>query len=388
MNKLNVVVLLFIISGCVNHKSEQIPEQFQDLENLIVFSSDKSPEQKISFTKSNIYGETGEVLIGRMGDIAVDLSGRVYISDLSRMVINVYEPDGQSLTVIGGEGGGPGEFSFINSLQINQDHLYVFDPDRHRLNTYNLNTLTNDESVLLGNNRTEYQDLNGTFPLIHNIVVRSDSTYVAEFVRHPTHNLQRYQNVELTSFYYLLDSDGAISTKLFDFISEIRSNIMLVAHIKPFFGNVLTVFSSEDHIYMAEPDHFLIKSYSSDGVYQYAFYYPLSKFPLTKDSAIDANVPDRYVSRMDLLDLPETWPALTEMIMDDQDRLWIATTVEDVSIDKWWVLEDSGELITQFEWPRNEPIEVIKNDFIYTRQTDEETGIQQIVQYKIEFTER
>ncbi len=85
-----------------------------------------------------------------------------------------------------------------------------------------------------------------------------------------------------------------------------------------------------------------------------------------------------------LLDLPENWPVLTDMKIDGQDRIWIATTVEDMSIYEWWVLEESGELITKFEWLRDEPIEVIKNGYVYTRQTDEDTGLQQVVRYRIE----
>jgi len=65
------------------------------------------------------------------------------------------------------------------------------------------------------------------------------------------------------------------------------------------------------------------------------------------------------------------------------NRLWVFTIVEDFDVYEWWVLELSGELITRFEWPREEPIEVIKNGKMYTRQTDEETGLEQIVRYGI-----
>jgi hypothetical protein len=64
--------------------------------------------------------------------------------------------------------------------------------------------------------------------------------------------------------------------------------------------------------------------------------------------------------------------------------LWISTTVEDFDIYEWWVLKASGELITTFEWPRNEPIEVIKNGKMYTRQRNEETGLERVVRYGIE----
>ncbi|TVQ03151.1 MAG: hypothetical protein EA359_10220 [Balneolaceae bacterium] len=81
--------------------------------------------------------------------------------------------------------------------------------------------------------------------------------------------------------------------------------------------------------------------------------------------------------------MPEIWPALNSMQVDDENRLWISTIVEDFDIYEWWLLEESGELITRFEWPRDELIEVVRNGYMYTRETDEETGLQQIVRYKI-----
>jgi hypothetical protein len=45
------------------------------------------------------------------------------------------------------------------------------------------------------------------------------------------------------------------------------------------------------------------------------------------------------------------------------------------------VFEETGTL-TRFEWPRDEPIEVKKNGYMYTRETEQETGLQQVVQYQ------
>ena len=75
--------------------------------------------------------------------------------------------------------------------------------------------------------------------------------------------------------------------------------------------------------------------------------------------------PDNYITSIGSMDLPQSWSVLTEMIIDHQDRLWIATTVEDMNVLEWWVLENTGELITKYEWPRDEPIKVVKNDRIH-----------------------
>jgi len=186
--------------------------------------------------------------------------------------------------------------------------------------------------------------------------------------------------------FYLLDSTGKIaSNKLIDFKEDTRTLFeVLGVPLKPFFGNALTVLTRDNSIYQAEPDHFLIKVYSPDGAYRHAFYYPHKKIPLTQESAIEAGVPDLYIENMQSMDLPRTWPVLTDMNIDDQNRLWIATTVENMNVYEWWVLEHTGELLAKFTWPRKEPIEEIKNGYMYTRETDEETGLQKIVRYRIE----
>ncbi|TYP95563.1 hypothetical protein LX73_0872 [Fodinibius salinus] len=52
------------------------------------------------------------------------------------------------------------------------------------------------------------------------------------------------------------------------------------------------------------------------------------------------------------------------------------------SLSIWWVLKPTGELIARFNWPRSKPIQLMKGDYIYTRETQEEIGQQQIVKYR------
>ena len=88
-------------------------------------------------------------------------------------------------------------------------------------------------------------------------------------------------------------------------------------------------------------------------------------------------------------ELPDTWPAIGDFIMDDENRLWISTiTDSDNRTYTWWVLKDTGELLTTFRWPRNRTIEKIKDGFVYSRETEETTGQQTIAKYRVEFSGR
>lgn len=384
-------VFVILILGCSHQKKDPIPIQFQELENLTVYSTDAKPATRLSFIKDAVYGDSKEVMIGTIQDVAVDRLGRVFIADARQLVINVFEPGGRFITQIGRDGRGPNEFGSIKRILIQGDRLYAFDPGQFRMNIFSLENLAGEKTVTLAENRSSYGDLAKAYPYIDQIVVRNDDTYIAKFIEDDrSSSIERWQNFNVNSLYYLLDKSGAISRRLLDFPDATRTrfplrNAVLGLHLKDFFGNSLTVISSDHRMFLAEPDFFLVKQFSSDGVYQHAFYYPIRKIPLTTESTIVAGVPDLYVSNMESLDLPGTWPALIEMKIDNQDRLWIATTVDDLSVYEWWVLESTGELITRFEWPRNKPILVVGGGFIYTQETDNETRIEQIVRYKIDF---
>lgn len=82
--------------------------------------------------------------------------------------------------------------------------------------------------------------------------------------------------------------------------------------------------------------------------------------------------------------LPDSWPAFNALKFDDEKRLWISTTSEDLDVFEWWVLKDSGELLTTFTLQRDYSIEVVKDGYFYTHEIDRETGLQRIVKYRFE----
>ena len=385
-------LLLCIIGiGCAGKDvMPEVPEHILELENLTVYSADTKLSATLSFKKDAIYGDTKEVLVGNIRDIAVDSLGRVFIADASRMVIYAFEPDGRFIAQLGREGRGPGEFSILYSLEVHGDRLYAYDPSQYRIHIFTLKDLAGEKTVNLAENRRSYPALAGTMPWISDVYVRNDQTYIAKFLlEDKSPALQNWQNYEVKGLFYLLNHTGSISGELFEFMSEIRTRVdfglgAMDYNLKHFFGKTLIVVSSDDHIYLAKPDYFIIKQYSSNGAYRQSFFYPISKIPLTQESAVKAEVHVDDIKDMKNMDLPEFWPVMTDLKMDNQNRLWVATTVNDMNIYEWWVLEVTGELITRFEWPRSKPVKFVNDTHIYTLETDEETGLQQIVRYRIE----
>lgn len=379
------LLLLILLWGCSPQKKEQLPTSLQKLKNLKVYSKKAKPAKTISFQKITVYGSTEKHLIGSKGDIAVDDSGRVFITDLQKMVINVFRSEGDFITQIGRKGRGPSEFIYIKSLQITNNHLYVYDFGQYKVTFFMLNNLAESKTDFLGRNRANFQALNKAYPKISKLYVRNNGTYIAEFISNSSPVRSKWQNIDMNGMFYLLDENGMITSKLFEFTSEIRTVLeMLLFPVKPFFGDALITISSDNHIYWAGPNYLLVKIYSPEGTYQRAFYYPHKKIPLTRKSAIEAEVRELFIEDMELMELPPAWPVITGMKIDDKDRLWIATTVKDMKVYQWWVLEPNGQLVARFLWPRSKPIQAINNGYLYTRESEKKTGLEQIVKYRFQ----
>ncbi|MDZ7680984.1 MAG: 6-bladed beta-propeller [Fodinibius sp.] len=104
--------------GCTQHKLDQLPERFQNLDNITVYSADAEPVFQIQLKKVQKVGNTDANPIGTLKAVAVDNAQRLFIADAKQLNIKVYRPDGSFITQLGREGKGPGEFNELSNLEI------------------------------------------------------------------------------------------------------------------------------------------------------------------------------------------------------------------------------------------------------------------------------
>ncbi len=390
-NGIITTIILVFLAGCTKQESVEIPQHIKEVENLTIYTSGYNFSKNIRFEKEQVFGNDENQFIGHLSGVAIDSAGLVYIADSQEMNIKIYDSDGIPLTTIGQRGQGPGEFQEISSIQIKGERLFVFDRNQQRVLLFSINPYRYDYSVQIADNRAGYDEIAGAH--LNNVYVRKDDSFLKEFseTRMPE-NISDWDKFGGHRFYYFLDKNGEISSPQLFRTKSIYQVLIPFGGRRTgmpfeFYGSPITNLSNDDYIFHVWSQDLLIYRYTPEGEYKHAFYYPLKRIPL-KPESVFSGANDEFILRaVQSMEFPDYWPVLNDMLIDDQDRLWIATTVEDMSIYEWWILEETGELITRFEWPRDEPIEVIKNGFMYTLQTDKESGLQQIVQYKIEFEE-
>ena len=331
-------VLLILVWGCSAHKNDKIPKSIRKLKNLTVIPADAKPANQIDFKKDGIYGNSKNVLIGRIGGIDVDDSGRVFIADYQKVTIDIFEPDGTYFTHIGRKGRGPGEFGYIVKPYIINNRLYVYDPVGLRINIFSIDSLKLVTTLNL--NPTNLNKISGLRGYnVSTLYPVNSGNYIVSFntivLTNP--HLPNYNGNRLYRKFYLMNDRGKI-----------------ISH---------------------------------------PFYYPYNKLTLTLKSALKSQDYIKSLSaekyRQSILkqnknNFPKTFPALNNLKIDDQNRLWVSTIVRNMKVYQWWVLSSNGKLIARFTWPRSKPIEVIKNGNIYTKETDTTTGMSKIVRYRIE----
>lgn len=383
-------IILFLFCSCNSNQDFEIPKYVQDLKNVLIYPVNAQPVKKIHFQKEISFGDSEDVLIGTISNAIVDLMGRVYISDNQRKKVHVFSPEGKYLKSLGNEGRGPGEFQFLGEMSIYSNQLIVNDIVLFRMNVFSLETLEFVKAHnLQPSNQRDFDELNGLQPSQHFII--NDSLFIINFK--PPRQLQLLDEDRFIQ-YYIQNHEGEIISEK---ILTQRDTPYLKATIEgrtipvtfTFLGQSLIALSPDGMIHAAWSENFLIKKFNLAGGYKSSFYYPFKKRKLNRENVINISSTMYQKNVLRNVDLPETWPAIDNFFIDDENRFWVSTIIDADDMYEWWVLEPNGNLLATFRWEGNllgysREIQYVKNGKMYTWEMDDHTGQQRIVRYQIE----
>lgn len=404
-NLLSALSILFIIqctddttqkvivsAGESDHISvlDNIPQHIQEIDNLNVFPGDAKPLFSIALIPEQSYGETGEPYLTDILDTVVDDQGRVIIldtkSDYSH-IIQVFNDDGSFHSQLGGQGKGPGEYGLVVGLQSKGSNIFVLDITSLRLNVY----LSVDYSLhrtILFEQWKKDNDLMFGF-----VEPRNDGHFLVTFNDIPS------KTGRLENTFHVMDIAGNrvfVEPLIFPAGFKITSRESVQPGMPlSFMGKTITTLSDDDELHSVWTPDFLIKKHDSNGNYLSSIYYPIKGIPFNLDdytpkSRFEPDVRD-VRNAFDTMGevVPETFPVVETLMVDDENRIWVAVPMDTrKDMLEWWILAQSGELLAKLQLPSSNSIFDIKNGFLYSKETDDKTGVEFIVKNRIELTER
>ena len=398
---LPVVLFCLVAAQCTqetqtNHIRilDEIPEHIRKVENLTIFPGDSEPRYSITLIPEHTYGETGEPYLTTLNDAVVDDQGRVIILNANTNTnyehsIYVYDNTGDFHTQVGRHGRGPGEYGWIFDIQYMNGNIIVRDMTSQRLTLYSAKDYTFDRSMLIDdlaiNNHEDVQEME-----IGLIKAISDGNYLVSFSK---------RGFDEEYKYLLMGADG----DMIDFNAlPFPASVSVKSPGKergPSLGlgyalgyNLESVSNNE--LYSIWTRDFLIKKYDRNGIYQSAVYYPVQGLPfdlewyeIESPFGYSASEVENAIINSDL-ELPETLPVLSGLMVDDENRIWVAVRMDSIrEMVEWWILEESGELLAKLQRPFEKTIFDIKDGYLYAKEIDEETGAEFVVKYRMEFEE-
>lgn len=396
--KFIVAILILIVIGCgknENNKQTTVPDHVREMNHVTIFSEeDFDNSDTINLVKEQEFGDTEDVYITNAREFITDKSGRVYITDAApgTLTIHVFSPDGDYITSLGRNGNGPGEFNSLCCLNIRSNKLYVVDKALARITVYStdswelLETITMDRDNLDSAGQIKDKRLLKYYFL-------DDETRLLAFMRsqkyfEDTPGSVHYFTVDTT--FQELEEEVLKQDQVLEVWGDWNGNKIM--KLFPFFKKPLITVTPSGRIFFADSDQFLIRELNKEGDEVGGFYYPVSKIPLRREDALNA-ADEMTKDIAESVELSESWSVMQSIWSDDKDRLWISTFTEAEDELEWWVVEPDGKLIGKFRWPgdRNafpyingSTFRHIRGDYFYTREEDEETGLQTVVRYRAE----
>ncbi len=388
-------ILLFTVSCAENSQSMKQPLNGSRGIEIIELNDTTSISYRLHLQEYDTV-ENGKdfFMKGYIGDIAIDGQDRMYVTGNgpSSAQIFIFDPNGDHLATIGDYGRGPGEYESISSINILDSKLYLVDIRLQKFGIFSTSDLTHIKDELIrrdslnGNNSMAKRLRVSDFAVTNNSILLEMSMIGPD----KKSDISKIQYHKISDNWNVLP-DSLLELERFHFYFP-ETNGLALPFTMPFTRNSTTAISKDGRFFTIWTEDFLLKIYDEEGNYEKAIHYKVNKAPLLL-SELDISQQKRQILKN--YEIPDTWPSVHAMEMDDKGRLWVATITNSDSTFQWWVIDQKGEILSKFTLSgekstrsvMTKPIYRIKNGFFYKHERDVRNGVDRIIKYKIEFTE-
>ena len=365
------------LTSCISDKSDiNVPEDVAALENVAVYSGEMAPLNEISFEPVARFGDTDSIFISRVSGIDVADDGTLFMADRSEAVIHVYDGAGGYQTSIGRRGEGPGEFQTIVQPELSDGSLFVLDLDQQRVSVFDGENYSFRRSFSLG----DKEGIRGR-PLSMELLPEERILAIYSASERDGKRLKR------SEIPAVLDNGGEVMSSGFVTLTEnnrllVESNGMFQIFSMPFLGQNLLDVTENGEIVTGFTDRFLLHYLTLNGDTLRSIYHATTPPSLDRQALLNNMESEAIRSELSSMDMPDNRQAFNSLRVDDENRLWISSPTTETDVYDWRVLSNTGVKLAQFSQPASSSLQLVKDGFAYFLETDEETGVTDVVKYR------
>lgn len=294
--------------------------------------------------------------------LAVDNSGNIYVVDPKDIRIRVFDSKGRFLRAFGRKGQGPGEFQGPGDIEVTPDGLRVI------------------QDVL--NNRVSYLTPKGES------IKDVPNKWMGSFLRTAAAGgyylaKSELQGDKLVFELCKTDSDQKPVLTLCSFERVVKKTAWSPFEEICYFEvmnktNLIWLISSTYEMHIVAPSGQTIKRIIKD-------YDPL-KITQADKERIRRSYSSPSLPGEPKLELPEYYPAVNGLVVDDQDWIYVQTFAKDKRGRLFHdVFEPGGHYVARFSLPEDETVVVVKAKKLYCLIRESEEGIPLVKRYALEW---
>lgn len=276
-----------------------------------------------------------------LNSIAVDDSGNIYTLDPKEVRIRVFDSKGKLLRVFGRRGQGPGEFNGPGSINVRRDGNLVVNDFMKRKYSF----LTSDGKSI--------KDVStASFNLSR---LRFDSR---GFLYSINWIFGEKQGQEIAKFDQNMNRVATISS----FKTETKPRVTIPFKNSHYFDltskdELVWLISSKYEMNVVNPEGKLIKRIIKD--------YEPKKITNADRERIEKEESSGLPQKI-TVELPQNFPPAEDLLIDDEDRIYVRTCDRDSKGGAFYdVFDSEGRYISRFSLPEKERVLVIKKNKLY-----------------------
>jgi hypothetical protein len=330
-------------------------------------------------------------LFSEITALATDSRGQIYVGDLNRAEVSVLAEDGSLLRTIGKSGKGPGEFEWINNVQVLPgDSLLVYDRGLGRITVFAPGSETVAYTIDLA-------AASRLLPPASVVRLAGRQGYVGTVIEpfrasgdDPRQDYEREQVVRLLDLDGSVTHDSVLVLRAGQNILTARTGRSVTAMPNPFGRPGEVKVGPGGRLYYGWGDSLSITIYSPGGQRTGGFSLPHERLPVTDDDirgifASESEARQFQPAVRTFLDAHAsgTWPAFRTFSVDDRGRIWIGLLAPAGEPTKWTAFDGEGTPICSAALPANTRIYAVHGDRAYSVAVDE-MDVSHVVIHRIE----